>query len=248
LPDQRQRDSHRRPDVTNSSLVVPYGSLQAENGVDWTVSHGSNALDGTNTRLRLGIAPCTEFLIDVPNYFFSINGPGGSGFGDLVVSFKRQLPVPFGFELSATGGLGFPSGSGRISGHGYEPYIQFPWSHEIAKGWEAVGMFTLTWFPSESRRNPTFEPTLSLERAFGPSADMFLEYVGDYDHHSSSTFTSASVSTVVRSIIISASGIRSASTGYSGIRLDIHRDLSSLAKILAVALDVLAVWVGIGIA
>jgi hypothetical protein len=30
--------------------------------------------------------------------------------------------------------------------------------------------------------------------------------------------------------------------------LDIHRDLSSLAKILAVALDVLAVWVGIGIA
>src|ERR1700730_15588126 len=26
-----------RPDVTNSSRVVPYGSLQAENGVDWTV-------------------------------------------------------------------------------------------------------------------------------------------------------------------------------------------------------------------
>jgi hypothetical protein len=83
-----------RPDVTNSSPVVPYGSLQAENGVDWTVSHGSKALDGTNTRLRLGIAPCTEFLIDVPNYFFSINGPEGSGFADLVVSFKRQLPVP----------------------------------------------------------------------------------------------------------------------------------------------------------
>jgi putative Mn2+ efflux pump MntP len=39
---------------------------------------------------------------------------------------------------------------------------------------------------------------------------------------------------------------------YSGVRLDIHRDLISLAKILAVALaaglDVLAVSVGIGIA
>jgi hypothetical protein len=56
-----------RPDVTNSSLVVPLGSLQAENGVDWTVRHGSNAADGTNTRLRLGVAHCTEFLIDVPN-------------------------------------------------------------------------------------------------------------------------------------------------------------------------------------
>jgi hypothetical protein len=50
-----------RPDVTNSSLVVPRGSLQAENGVDWTVQHGSNALDGTNTRLRLGVAHCIEF-------------------------------------------------------------------------------------------------------------------------------------------------------------------------------------------
>jgi hypothetical protein len=45
-----------------------------------------------------------------------------------------------------------------------------------------VGMFTLTWFPSESTRNPTFEPTLSLERALGPSTDLFVEYAGDYDH------------------------------------------------------------------
>src|SRR3984893_762195 len=111
-----------RPDVTNSSLVVPYGSLQAENGVDWAVSHGSNLLQGSNTRLRLGIAHCTAFLIDVPNYFLSINGSRPTGSSDVVVSFKRQLPVPFGFDLSATTGLGFPSGSSKISGHGYEPY------------------------------------------------------------------------------------------------------------------------------
>ena len=156
--------------------------MQAENGVDWAVSHGANLINGTNTRLRLGIARCTELLIDVPNYFLSINGSRPSGFSDIVVSFKRQLPVPFGFDLSATTGLGFPSGSSKISGHGYEPYIQFPWSHEIADGWEAVGMFTVFWFPSESTSNPTFESTFSLERAFGPSADMFFEYVGDYDH------------------------------------------------------------------
>src|SRR5215469_8956123 len=49
-----------RPDVTNSSLIVPRGSLQGENGIDWTVRHNFNALDGTNTRLRLGVAHCTE--------------------------------------------------------------------------------------------------------------------------------------------------------------------------------------------
>src|ERR1700730_16998644 len=156
-----------RPDVTNSSLVVPYGSLQAENGVDWTVKHASNVLDGTGTRVRLGIAHCTEFLVDVPSYFLSLNGYQPSGFSNTVVSLKRQLPVPFGFSLSAIAGIGFPSGSKKVSGPGYQPYIQFPWSHSIAEGWGVEGMFTLIWFPSESARNPTFEPTLAVEREFG---------------------------------------------------------------------------------
>jgi hypothetical protein len=169
-PTSADEISTDRPDVTNSSLVVPYGSLQAENGIDWTVKHGSNVLDGTSTRLRLGIARCTEFLIDVPSYLLSLNRSQPSGFSDVVASFKRQLPVPFGFNLSATAGIGFPSGSSTIS------------AHEIAESWEAVGMFTLTWFPSESTRNPTFESTFSLERTFGTSADAFVEYVGDYDH------------------------------------------------------------------
>ena len=43
----------------------------------------------------------------------------------LVVSIKRELPVPFGFHLSATGGLGFPTGASKISSHGYDRYIQF---------------------------------------------------------------------------------------------------------------------------
>jgi hypothetical protein len=177
-----------RPDVTNSSRVVPFGSLQAENGVDWTAGHGFavhhqfDAIDGTNTRLRLGIAQCTEFLVDAPNYWRALNSSQPTGFSDVVVSFKRQLPAPLGFDLSATAGAGFPTGSTRISGHGYEPYIQFPWSHEIADGWGLAGMFTLFWFPSEPRQDPTFEPTLSLERALGPSADLFIEYVGDYSH------------------------------------------------------------------
>jgi hypothetical protein len=89
-----------RPDVTNSSVVVPLGSFQAESGVDWTVRRGSNTLDGANTRLRLGVAHCTEFLIDVPNYFLPVDGSQPSGFSDVVVSFKRQLPVLFSFNLS----------------------------------------------------------------------------------------------------------------------------------------------------
>jgi hypothetical protein len=41
-PNSASEISTDRPDVTNSSRVVPYGSIQAENGVDWTVRQGSN--------------------------------------------------------------------------------------------------------------------------------------------------------------------------------------------------------------
>jgi Putative MetA-pathway of phenol degradation len=171
-----------RPDITNSSLVVPLGSLQAENGLDWTVRNDSNALDATNTRVRFGIAQCTELLMDVPSYFDSFSGSQPSGFSNLVVSLKRQLHVPLGFDLSATGGLGFPTGAAKVAGRRYQPYIHFPWSHGLTADWELTGMFTLFWSPSESSQSLVFQPTLSLERALGRSADVFMEYVGDFDH------------------------------------------------------------------
>lgn len=182
-PDSATEISTDRPDVTNSSTVVPYGSLQVENGVDWTVRQRSDVISGSETRIRLGVARCTEVLADVPTYFYSLNGRASSGFSDLVVSVKRELPVPFGFRLSATSGLGFPTGARKISSHGYDPYIQFPWSRRIGDDWSIHGMFTITWFTSQHRSNPTFEPTLSLERKLGPDADLFVEYVGDYPNH-----------------------------------------------------------------
>src|SRR5260370_39026978 len=53
-----------RPDVTNSSVVVPAGSLQIENGINFSARGNDRLLDGTNTRLRAGIANCLEFLVD----------------------------------------------------------------------------------------------------------------------------------------------------------------------------------------
>jgi hypothetical protein len=171
-----------RPGVTNSATTVPRGSFQAENGSDWMAAHGSNFLTGSETRLRLGVAQCSEFLIDVPSYTGALNGSQPSGFSDVVVSFKRELPMPTGIHLSATAGLGFPSGSSKISGRGYQPYIQAPWSYRIGRGWSASGTFTLSWFPSESERNPTFGPAISLGRNLGKSANMAIEYGGMYSH------------------------------------------------------------------
>ena len=65
-----------RPDTTNSSTVVPFGSLQNENGINKSRLAGSEIFDGTNSRWRLGVTPCFEALIDLPNYVGTLRGAG----------------------------------------------------------------------------------------------------------------------------------------------------------------------------
>jgi hypothetical protein len=176
-----------RPDVTNSPLTVPRGSFQVESGVTWTTENGSHMLDATETLLRLGLANCTELAISVPTYFFAVNGPALSGFNDVVLSFKRQLPAVYEFDLAAFAGLEFPSGNHDLSRRGYDPYLQGSWSRDLPGGWGVAGMFTIFWFTSQSSENPTFEPTFEVTRNLFPSVDSFVEYVGDYPGHSRPT-------------------------------------------------------------
>jgi outer membrane putative beta-barrel porin/alpha-amylase len=170
-----------RPDTTNSSVVVPYGSLQIENGVNWSVRDGSQVLDASETRVRLGVAHCGEVSVDVPNYFVALNGPASSQLSNLTVSIKRQLFVERrSFSLSATAGVGLPVGHSEDGGQFYTPYVQFPWSLEVAHEWSVNGMFTSTWQVNSSDHITSFEPTLVLEREFGSTGDLFIEYIGDY--------------------------------------------------------------------
>ena len=55
-----------RPTFTNSSIVVPAGSLQAENGILGTNNHGQNIFDGPETLVRFGVASRTELRLTVP--------------------------------------------------------------------------------------------------------------------------------------------------------------------------------------
>ena len=95
-----------RPDITNSSIVIPSGSLQIENGVNLSMRDGDRSIDGTNTRLRFGIANCLEFLVDTPTYFANVRSPQNSGFSDVAPALKWQIsPVPGKVDLSAVFGV-----------------------------------------------------------------------------------------------------------------------------------------------
>jgi hypothetical protein len=169
-----------RPDVTNSSIVVPVGSLQNENGINLTGRDGGRTLDGTNSRLRLGIAPCLEVLVDLPTYFANVRQAGSSGLSDVAPALKWQIsPVPGKFDLSVTVGAALPTGAVDIAGRGVQPYIQFPWSLELHDGWGLSGMFTEFFRPADATKRIT-ETTFVVEKKLTPSFALFTEYVGDY--------------------------------------------------------------------
>jgi hypothetical protein len=170
-----------RPDVTNSSLVVPVGSLQSENGVNLSTRDGGRTVDGTNSRWRLGIAPCLEVLVDLPTYFANVRTPGSSGFSDVAPAVKWQIsPVPGKIDLSMTAGVALPTGTADIAGRGVQPYLQFPWSWELSSGWGLSGMFTEFFRPADVTSRRITETTFVVEKKLTDKFSLFTEYVGDY--------------------------------------------------------------------
>src|ERR1700758_932169 len=137
-----------RPQITSSSVVVPCGSLQFENGFQETNNGGQRTLDLPEIAVRFGIATKTEIRFGAPDYFFNDETASGvaTGLGDLSVGFKQQLgPTRVGFDVSLIPSVSLPTGANLISSHGYDPTVQLPWSRALTKTWTAAGMFSLMW-------------------------------------------------------------------------------------------------------
>jgi len=167
-----------RPAVTDSSIVVPPGSLQAENGLTDTVSHGQT-LDAPETLLRFGVARKTELRLTAPVYFGQVGM--SSGFGDLTIGVKQQLgPTPGRFDVSLVVALSLPTGASAFSSHGHDPLVQLPWSRELSSKWTAAGMLSVYWPTQNGRRNVTGETTFLMDRQLTKTWDAFGEYVGDF--------------------------------------------------------------------
>jgi len=78
----------------------------------------------TSANSSLGVVPCLEVLVDLPNYFTTLRG-GASGFSDVAPAVKWQLNLPqSSFNLSITTGAALPTGASSLSGSGVQPYLQ----------------------------------------------------------------------------------------------------------------------------
>jgi len=171
-----------RPAVTNSSVVIPAGSLQAENGFLETSSQGQSVLDGPESLVRFGVAKRTELRFTVPDYFYNLGAGDGvsSGFGDFAIGVKEQLGPTGGFDVSVILFLSFPTGADTVSSGGYDPGLQVPWSRALSANWTAAGMFSVYW-PTQGRtRNVTGESTFLFDRQLTKPWEAFVEYAGDF--------------------------------------------------------------------
>jgi len=171
-----------RPSVANSSIVVPLGGFQAENGLLLRNTEGQNIFDLPETNLRYGLLDKTELRLAVPDYYhnFSSSPAAASGFGDLSLGVKQQFGPLSGFNLSAIVFLSFPTGSSGITSHGYDPGVQLPWSHQLSTNWTLAGQVAFYWPTEGAARNFTGETTFYFDRQLTKPWDAFVEYAGDF--------------------------------------------------------------------
>ncbi|HME08660.1 MAG TPA: transporter [Bryobacteraceae bacterium] len=171
-----------RPAVANSSVVVPKGSFQVENGILFSSAQGQNSFDGPETSLRFGVGGTTEVRFSVPDYYRDV--PSGSvavsGFGDLAIGLKQQLGPAAGFDVSLIVFLSIPTGAAAVSSHGYDPGVQLPWSRKLSDNWTAAGQLAVYWPTQGAERNVIGESTFLLDRQLTKPMDAFIEYAGDF--------------------------------------------------------------------
>jgi hypothetical protein len=171
-----------RPQITEASTVVPCGSLQFENGLAETETGGRWGADLPETWMRTGVPAKGEVRFSIPDYFSNTDTNSGftSGASDVGLGYKQQLGPARGFDVSVIPSLSFPTGSNRISSHGYDPSLQAPWSRGLSKNWTAAGMFSVYWPTQPSGRNTTGQATLYFDRQLTQPLDAWIEYAGSF--------------------------------------------------------------------
>jgi hypothetical protein len=177
-----------RPSIANSSIVVPKGDFQAENGLLVTNMQGQYVIDFPETALRFGLLNKTELRLTAPDYFHTLSREtaSSSGFGDIAIGVKQQLGPISNLNLSVIVFLSLPSGANSVSSHGYDPGLQLPWAHQLSENWTAGGQVAFYWPSQEGTHNFTGEATFLLDRQLTKPWDAFIEYAGDFSQRGGS--------------------------------------------------------------
>jgi hypothetical protein len=145
---------------------------------------GESIYDAPETRLRIGLANCTELLVDLPNYYHANMLGGIDGASNLGPAIKHQFPDWItGLTLSSTVGVFLNTGNPAIAGSGPNPYAQLPWSYDLGNDWSINGMFGALQQRHEINNNTIYQSTFYLDHGLNDKSDIFIEYVNNYQQN-----------------------------------------------------------------
>lgn len=121
-----------RPDQTESSLVVPEGSVQLETGWTWSDDGAATVSEGPGTLARIGIHDRFELRLGWGGWVDE-GGPGGRGAGDAELGGKIHLAAEAGRrpETALLFGVSVPVGDDRFTSDRYDPAFRFSFSHSL---------------------------------------------------------------------------------------------------------------------
>ena len=172
-----------RPDFTESSVVVPKGSIQIESGLTWTEeSRRSTNLSLPEVLIRFGMTERFELRLGLPNqnWINSDGNPQLQGWDDLYVGFKYQLgSTSDGTDFAIIPAAYFPVGQTGIRSEVVSPEIKFCWAREICGGNSLSGMFYFYLIEIDGRQVTPLQHTISLGLPVSENVGMFIEHILD---------------------------------------------------------------------
>jgi hypothetical protein len=171
-----------RPDFTETSVVVPRGSLQLETGFTATDgADGGRILNAPELLLRYGLGPRTELRLGLPDYLLARGHERFGQFGDTYLGVKQQLrPSGARTALALIPAVVLPTGGKRVTSHRVDPEFVLAWSQELSAVWSVGGILGLAWPTEQSKRNRTFSPTISFGRTLSSRWETFFEWAAEF--------------------------------------------------------------------
>jgi hypothetical protein len=181
-----------RPDFTESELVVPVDMLQVENGLTYSRDADDYNLGLPESLIRIGAFDKLELRVGAPLYNVQkVDGESGNGWGDTYLGFKYQADNLFGGDtgFSFIPAIFVPTGDKGYSSDDWDPELKVCYARDINDTFSLAGMSFIAWptelssvgiqqDESKSRRNWSYQQTVTLGMAVTDKVGAFLEYAG----------------------------------------------------------------------
>jgi hypothetical protein len=170
-----------RPDFTESTVVVPAGSLQLEGGATWLdTSEGSELLSGPELLLRWGIAESVELRLVAPDRLWDSTADGIDGFTDVAVGTKVRLArgaTGWGAALIATAFL--PTGDTGLTSDAVDPAVALAVARDLNPRWSLGAQVTAAWPTIDENRRLAAGATVVLGTGLGERVNTFIELAAE---------------------------------------------------------------------